>query len=445
MEESLKERAVDPKISVIITIHNAEKYLRECLDSVINQTFGNIEVLCMDGGSTDASPQILREYAGRDCRIRIIDDTNTSYGHKVNAGILQAKGEYVSVLESDDMYEPFMLERLYEIVRLYQPDLVNGNYTNFFDINGRRFGYVTQMYEEKDYNCLINYRKEPERFGVIPRYWTGIFRRGFLLEQNIRMNESPGASFQDMSFRFLTSILAASAYHLDLPLYLYRTDNPGSSMHDSTKTIVIAEEHEFLHNELKKRSITDGHVWHNAYLWKYMDFRGNMSHLRGKYRQELFDRYLQELENDRDALKKYANQGYGQFAGEMMEEPPQRVLDLLDQDAAQEQEGRERLYRFVNVVSVMDSMQKIVVFGAGQIGRWILELLHFEKQCIGCITDNNRNLWSTDLCGHKIYPPEKAVEKYPDALYVVANKFHAQEIKQQLKDLGIQEKRIYIY
>jgi len=445
MEESLKERVENPKISVIITIHNAEKYLRECLNSVRNQTFEDIEILCMDGGSTDASPQILLEFAEQDHRIRIINDTNTSYGHKVNAGIMQAKGEYVSVLESDDMYETFMLEKLYEIVRLYHPDFVNGNYTNFFDLNGRRFGYVTKMYEEKDYNCLINYREETERFGVISRYWTGIFRRDFLLEQDIRMNESQGAAFQDMSFRFLTSILAASAYHLNLPLYLYRIDNPGSSMHDATKTVVIAEEHEFLHNELKKRGITDRHVWHNAYLWKYMDFRGNMSHLRGKYRQELFDRYLQELEKDRDALKKYVNQGYGKFAGEMMKETPQRVLELLDQDAAQEQEGRERLYQFVNLFSVMDSTQKIVVFGAGQIGKWVLELLHFEKRHIGCITDNDRNLWSTDLCGHKIYPPEKAVKKYSDALYVVANKFHAQEIKQQLKDLGIQEKRIYIY
>lgn len=433
------------KISVIVTIHNAEKYIQECLSSVVGQSFSEIEILCMDGGSTDATPAILRDYAAKDCRIRIINDSNTSYGHKVNRGIEEAKGDYISVLESDDLYEPFMLERLYEIVRRYHPDCVNGNYTNFFDINGRRFGYVTKMYVEEDYNCLINYREEPERFGVIPRYWTGIFRKDFLVEQNIRMNESPGASFQDMSFRFLTSILATSAYHLNLPLYLYRIDNPGSSMHDSTKTVVIAEEHEFLRNELQKRGITNEYAWHNAYLWKYMDFRGNLSHLRGEYRQELFERYLRELEKDREALKKYAKQGYGQFAGKMMEEPPQKVLELLEQDVRQEQDNRQRLYRFVHAVSEIDSGQKIVVFGAGQRGRLVLELLQFEKRCIGCVTDNDRKLWGMGIGEHMILPPEKAVEKYPDALYVVANKQQAQKMKQQLQDMGIKENKICVY
>ncbi len=91
------------KISVIMTIHNAEKYIRECMESVLNQTFSEIEVLCIDGGSTDGTPHILKEYAERDLRIRIINDANTSYGHKVNRGIEEAVGEYISVVESDDM------------------------------------------------------------------------------------------------------------------------------------------------------------------------------------------------------------------------------------------------------------------------------------------------------------------------------------------------------
>ena len=79
------------KISVIVTIHNAEKYIRECMESVLNQTFSDFEVLCMDGGSTDDTPSILKEYEQRDLRVRIINDANTSYGHKVNRGIEEAK------------------------------------------------------------------------------------------------------------------------------------------------------------------------------------------------------------------------------------------------------------------------------------------------------------------------------------------------------------------
>ena len=73
--------------SVIVTVHNSEQYLRRCLDSVCNQTYKDIEIICLDGGSKDKSPEILKEYAKIDNRIRIINDSNTSYGHKVNVGI----------------------------------------------------------------------------------------------------------------------------------------------------------------------------------------------------------------------------------------------------------------------------------------------------------------------------------------------------------------------
>ena len=135
----MSNTAKDVKITVIITVHNAEKYLKECLDSAISQTFSDIEILCMDGGSTDSSPQILSEYAARDARIHVINDPNTSYGHKINEGIRYAKGRYIAVLESDDMYRPDMLERLFEIAEQYEADYVNGDYFNIFDIKGKRF------------------------------------------------------------------------------------------------------------------------------------------------------------------------------------------------------------------------------------------------------------------------------------------------------------------
>ena len=137
------------RISVIVTVHNAEKYIRECLESVLSQTFSEFEVLCMDGGSTDGSQIILREFAERDYRVRIVNDSNTSYGHKVNRGVEEARGEYISVLESDDLYEPFMLEKLYEIAERYETDFVNADYTSFFDINGKRIRQTVKMRSEE--------------------------------------------------------------------------------------------------------------------------------------------------------------------------------------------------------------------------------------------------------------------------------------------------------
>ncbi len=433
------------KISVIVTIHNAENYLQECLESVLAQTFPEIEVLCMDGGSTDSTPEILQSYARRDGRIRVIMDPNTSYGHKVNRGIAEAGGEYLSVLESDDMYEPFMLEKLYQAAEQHHADFVNGDYTNFFDMAGRRFGYVTKMYRGGDYGCLINYKEQPERFGVIPRYWTGLFRKDFLLREEIRMNESPGASYQDMSFRFLTSILAQRAYHIEIPLYLYRVDNPGSSMYDSKKTVVIADEHDFLQKELLRRNITDCFVWHNAYQWKYMDFRGNMRHLKGRYRQELFERYLAELDKDRKELEHYRYLGYSEFVSGMIDEEPQKVQELLLQDEAAEREERARLYRLPERISKLEEKQKIIIFGCGKMGRAVLEQMRFLKERICCLSDNAEALWNTRLSGCEVLPPEAAAKRHPDAFYIIANKQHGQDMARQLREMGVPEGRIWVY
>lgn len=435
------------KISVLITIHNAEKYIKECLDSVLTQTFSDIEILCIDGGSTDKTPQILRQYEAKDSRIRIINDPNTSYGHKVNRGIEDAEGEYISVLESDDMYENFMLEKLYEIAKIYHPDFVNGDYTCFFDVKGKRFKEITKMYQEKDYNRLMENRKHPEEFGIIPRYWTGIFKKEYLEREHIRMNESPGASYQDMSFRFLTSVLADTSYHVDLPVYLYRVDNPGSSMYDLEKTVVIAEEHDFLKRELEERGITDPYIWRNAYQWKYTDFRGNMRHLRGKYRQELFQRYRQELEKDREALSRYVEMGYNENVWEMITDSPENIAEKIENESVAEKERNERVYRFLDKLIGLPENQKIVVFGCGKRGKAVLDYLYsgnMEKK-LYCLTDNSQDLWNMPLNGYQVLPPIEAVKTYEDAFYVIASKYHGDEIDNQLQKMGIKESNIYIF
>lgn len=439
----LEDRAVI--ISVIVTIHNAEKYIRECLNSVMSQSFSNIEILCMDGGSTDESPQILQKYAEEDSRIRIINDSNTSYGHKVNRGIEEARGEYISVLESDDMYEPFMLEKLYEIAERYYVDFVNADYTSFFDINGERITQIVKMYPKDMYNRLINYKEQPELFGIIPRFWTGLFRKTYLERENIRMNESPGASYQDMSFRFLTSILAERAYHLDASVYLYRIDNPDSSMYDAKKTIVIAEEHDFLKQQLIKRNVTNSYVWHNAYQWKYTDFLGNMGHLKGAYRQELFQRYLDELEKDRDDLKCYLHLGYSRVVSEMITETPEKVEQLIEAEVREKTARQRHIYRFLDKITRLDAKDSIVVFGCGKRGTWILELIKFVDKQICCLTDNSKTLWNTMKDGHEILPPIDTVERYPDAFYVVANKFYGKDIESQLRSMGICQDKIWVY
>ena len=429
------------KITVIVTVHNAERYLNDCLDSLIAQTFSDIEILCMDGGSTDTSLHILKEYAKKDSRVQIINDPNTSYGHKVNEGIRYAKGMYVAVLESDDMYQPDMLEKLFGIAEQYEADYVNGDYLNIFDINGKRFQEPVKMYPESDYGKLLESSRHPEDMRQILRYWTGLFRRSFLLDNKIQMNESPGASFQDMSFRFLTSALADRAYHLDVPVYLYRVDNPGSSVYDPKKAVVIADEFDFLKRELRKRKIEDRYIWQHYYTWKYNDFYGNLLRFDKTARKDLFERCYYELEKDRETLMLFDDKAFSNAIHDFLRKSREQVWEDIEESYRQTKKEENRRYTLLE--NITD--RQIVIFGCGVQGRGLFDYLKSvgaDNQVL-CFTDNAEELWGTELRGHFILSPMEAIEKYPDLLYVIANKYHGEEINRQLQRLGIKKSNIY--
>ena len=104
------EDTENPMVSVIIPVYNAEAYLEECLDSVVNQTLKNIEIICVNDGSTDNSLDILKEYQEKDDRVIIINQENQGAGVARNQGIKVAKGNYLSILDADDFFELNMLE-----------------------------------------------------------------------------------------------------------------------------------------------------------------------------------------------------------------------------------------------------------------------------------------------------------------------------------------------
>ena len=112
-----------PKVSVVIPVYNVERYLRECLESVVNQTLKPIEIICVNDGSTDGSLGILQEYAGRDGRVRVISQTNQGAGAARNAGLAVAVGAYLAVLDADDRYDLSMLEKLLRLAQQNNLDI----------------------------------------------------------------------------------------------------------------------------------------------------------------------------------------------------------------------------------------------------------------------------------------------------------------------------------
>ena len=102
---------MEPKVSVILPVYNVGKYLRQCMDSIVGQTLQEIEVICIDDGSADDSPQILQAYAKKDPRIKVVCQQNQGAGAARNRGLSMARGEYLSFLDSDDFFETNMLEK----------------------------------------------------------------------------------------------------------------------------------------------------------------------------------------------------------------------------------------------------------------------------------------------------------------------------------------------
>jgi len=111
------------KISIIIPVYNVEKYLKDCLNSIINQTFKDIEIICINDGSTDDSLNILLEYANFDKRIKIINQSNFGVSHARNQGIETAQGEYISFVDSDDWVDTNYFENLYDAITRHNADI----------------------------------------------------------------------------------------------------------------------------------------------------------------------------------------------------------------------------------------------------------------------------------------------------------------------------------
>ena len=122
-----------PQVSVIIPIYNSEKYLHECLDSVINQTYKDIEIILVDDGSTDKSSSICDEYAKKDERIKVFHTSNNGPSHARNIGIDNATGEYIVFQDSDDYIELNMIEDTVKEALKSDSDLVISGHKTFFE------------------------------------------------------------------------------------------------------------------------------------------------------------------------------------------------------------------------------------------------------------------------------------------------------------------------
>lgn len=230
----------DVTLSVIMPIYNPGDFLIESLGSVLNQTYKNIEIICVNDGSTDDSLARLHQYQKEDQRIKIVDKPNSGYGNTMNHGLRIAKGKYIAILEPDDFIEHNMYEDLLDIALKHDADVVKSNYfeyttknneSRFFEVlEGRPYGEVTSAHD----NEWIMYMR--------PCIWSAIYKRSMLIDNHIVFNETPGASYQDTAFAFKVWTVAQRVVFSKNAYLHYRTDNDNSSVKSSGKIFSICDE-----------------------------------------------------------------------------------------------------------------------------------------------------------------------------------------------------------
>ena len=227
------------KISIIIPVYNAEEYLYECLDSLINQTMKNTEIICIDDGSTDNSYEILSEYAAKDNRFIILQQENKGAGAARNKGMEIAKGEFLAFLDADDFFEHDMLEITLNKIEKTQAD--------FVIFNSNQFDDKTKQFVDSDWFVIYDFFPNEETFNysqisgnifksIVGWAWDKLYRTSFVKKHNLKFQEQ--RTTNDALFVFSALFLASKISLLknDKKLVHHRINNSFSLENTRSKS-----------------------------------------------------------------------------------------------------------------------------------------------------------------------------------------------------------------
>lgn len=197
------------KVSVILPVYNVEPYLRQCMDSIVGQTLEEIEIICIDDGSSDNSLNILKEYQQKDSRVRVIEQQNAGAGAARNAGMRVASGQYLSFLDSDDFFEPDMLEKAYACAEHYTADFIVFH-SDQFHMDKQEYvdvPWVLRKQEIPPYMPFSHRQLTDNVFKVFVGWaWDKLYRRSFVEAHHLQFQEQRTSN--DLLFVFSALVLA---------------------------------------------------------------------------------------------------------------------------------------------------------------------------------------------------------------------------------------------
>lgn len=431
-----------PKVSVIMPCLNMAKYISQCLDTVIHQTLTNIEILLIDAGSTDGTIELIKEYEKNDSRVHIIHSDKKSYGYQMNLGVSMASGEYVGIVETDDMVQLDMFEVLYDKALESEADYVKGVSEGFYLLpDGMRWQFPIipcRDLQEKSI-CIESPKNNPSLFLYDNFLWNGIYRKEFI--QQIRFHETPGAAFQDIGVLFQIASTASKGVYVDHLVYYYRQDNLNASSYNKKSLVYAAVEYRYMEQFLKGLPLE----WHKIYYLKLVGLIIDRFYTMagsGEYWEESREKIV-EL---------HRKLQYAMDHNLICKEDCDTWQNLLWQDLCLFLKGPENFYKYIRrkyeenlkplqeLFQILMKQRKIYIFGAKQLGQF----LHVVLRCWGVkniegYCDNNKELQGKVFQTKQVLSPEVAVEKNPQAYYVITSALHKDEMKSQLVHLGVSD------
>ncbi len=307
------------KVSVIIPVYNSEKYLRECLDSIINQTLKEIEIICIDDGSTDNSLDILKSYAAKDRRIIILQQRNLGAGAARNAGLKIAKSKYLSFLDADDFFEKNMLKKAYDKCELDKAQICVFR-SKEFDNKDKKFLLMTWSIRKRFLPRKIPFSPidiSKHIFQVFNGWaWDKLYDREFIQQNKLRFQEI--RTTNDAYFVFTANVLASRITVLNDILAYHRVNtNTSLSVTREKSWDCCYKAITAIKRELIKQSLYD--VYKQSYInwalhfciWNACTLKGNskkylLESLQEKYSKEFeFNNYLSEFYYDKNEYAIY--------------------------------------------------------------------------------------------------------------------------------------------
>lgn len=210
------------KFSIIVPIYNVEKYLEECLNSIVSQTQVDLELVLINDGSTDSSLSIAERYVMKYPFVKLINQSNKGLSASRNIGIQESTGDYLLFMDSDDYYSFDFLYEIQGIIETYNPDIIKGFYKRFYE--------KEQVYEVKSvpksdiYNRILNSKEYLLETVNLSMYevvaCNAIYRRAFLIDNNLYFRE--GVTYEDHEFSFRCLLSGATYFFTDKIFYIYR-------------------------------------------------------------------------------------------------------------------------------------------------------------------------------------------------------------------------------